>query len=516
MSDTDEEFCARVDVEQKMPRRSTRTRRRRHVFETETRETEAALRLALRISLGEKVDAEEAAAVARGERRKRRRQQTRRTVEVNTDGSTATSSTGNSGSDEIFTKPSRDLRFVPDAERYSVALPRVSSRGRRVKRTASFSVENAVHEEQIRRALALSLKEEEQRKRRQQLEAESQRLMCLKCGHSNSNSTERRRIIPCTGSVVRVRSFLPQFLRTNRHSLKDGENWQSLCCMHGKCDACLLEEVKLTDETAAESNGLFDTVRVTCPKCANRRRDVLKRNNISVAPDVGNDVYDWELEVSLPVTVAADKCEHCKRDSDNFASNATELRFSGPNQLSGDLSQQKVLQLRVPKCYHCPKLCDSYKLEIINANQCGYGLRTLRALKQGALLGLYHGDRFLADSERAKNQSAQEREYQWITPAVDQNEGGMDVLCALRHGGVVRMVNHSCSPNCRVVYFQFVQPVEDEDDQEEEQVCSRVHVAYFALRDIMRGEELTVSYNYPVQHEVRCGCGANNCRNWLR
>ncbi|MES1909920.1 MAG: hypothetical protein MHM6MM_002602 [Cercozoa sp. M6MM] len=265
MSDTDEEFCARVDVEQKMPRRSTRTRRRRHVFETETRETEAALRLALRISLGEKVDAEEAAAVARGERRKRRRQQTRRTVEVNTDGSTATSSTGNSGSDEIFTKPSRDLRFVPDAERYSVALPRVSSRGRRVKRTASFSVENAVHEEQIRRALALSLKEEEQRKRRQQLEAESQRLMCLKCGHSNSNSTERRRIIPCTGSVVRVRSFLPQFLRTNRHSLKDGENWQSLCCMHGKCDACLLEEVKLTDETAAESNGLFDTVRVTCP-----------------------------------------------------------------------------------------------------------------------------------------------------------------------------------------------------------------------------------------------------------
>lgn len=64
-----------------------------------------------------------------------------------------------------------------------------------------------------------------------------------------------------------------------------------------------------------------------------------------------------------------------------------------------------------------------------------------------------------------------------------------------RHG--FRFINHSCEPNT------FMR-------------CTPERAEFYALRDIARGEELTVDY-IESQHggRLRCRCGAGNCRGYL-
>lgn len=64
-------------------------------------------------------------------------------------------------------------------------------------------------------------------------------------------------------------------------------------------------------------------------------------------------------------------------------------------------------------------------------------------------------------------------------------------------GSGAEFINHSCEPN----------------------LTSRVvkgHILYFALRDVKRGEELTIDYNFaPDVEKVPCACGAANCRGTI-
>jgi SET domain-containing protein len=65
-------------------------------------------------------------------------------------------------------------------------------------------------------------------------------------------------------------------------------------------------------------------------------------------------------------------------------------------------------------------------------------------------------------------------------------------------GSGAEIINHSCEPN----------------------LISRVmkrHILYLSLRVIKPGEELTVDYNFGKQTEqVRCFCGAQNCRGTIQ
>ena len=58
-------------------------------------------------------------------------------------------------------------------------------------------------------------------------------------------------------------------------------------------------------------------------------------------------------------------------------------------------------------------------------------------------------------------------------------------------------INHSCAPNAYV------------------RVVPGDRVAFFALRDINPGEEITINYRDPSHPEV-CRCGAQNCRTDVR
>ena len=61
-------------------------------------------------------------------------------------------------------------------------------------------------------------------------------------------------------------------------------------------------------------------------------------------------------------------------------------------------------------------------------------------------------------------------------------------------GDETAFINHSCAPNA----FMRVVPGEK--------------VAFFALREIPRGEEVTIDYRDPAHPEV-CRCGATRCRS---
>ena len=64
-------------------------------------------------------------------------------------------------------------------------------------------------------------------------------------------------------------------------------------------------------------------------------------------------------------------------------------------------------------------------------------------------------------------------------------------------GSGAEYINHSCEPNCeaRIV---------------------RKHILYFSLREIKKGEELTVDYHFDAKVEkVPCGCGSTKCRGTI-
>ena len=65
-------------------------------------------------------------------------------------------------------------------------------------------------------------------------------------------------------------------------------------------------------------------------------------------------------------------------------------------------------------------------------------------------------------------------------------------------GSGVEIINHSCAPN----------------------LISRImkgHIIYMSLRDIQRGEELTIDYNFSYNTgKSACACGSKNCRGIIQ
>ncbi|KAK7066067.1 hypothetical protein SK128_026400 [Halocaridina rubra] len=75
------------------------------------------------------------------------------------------------------------------------------------------------------------------------------------------------------------------------------------------------------------------------------------------------------------------------------------------------------------------------------------------------------------------------------------------VIDATMHGNAARFINHSCDPNC---YSRVVD------------ILGKKHIIIFALRRIIRGEELTYDYKFPIEDDkIPCTCGARRCRKYL-
>lgn len=90
-------------------------------------------------------------------------------------------------------------------------------------------------------------------------------------------------------------------------------------------------------------------------------------------------------------------------------------------------------------------------------------------------------------------------------------EDDIYVVDGRKFGNVTRFMNHSCSPNCKIV------PVSKDHGE-----YKLYYLAFFASRDIPAGEELTFDYNPGFDKKqkkssgaVECLCGAKECRGQL-
>ncbi len=135
---------------------------------------------------------------------------------------------------------------------------------------------------------------------------------------------------------------------------------------------------------------------------------------------------------------------------------------------------------------------------VIDSKYCCY--RVHAAESRIHRWGVYAGQRIPA------NRKVIEYRGEKIGPEEAERRGDTPYLFVLDHhwtidGGVggsgAELINHSCQPN----------------------LVSRImkgHILYMSLREIEKGEELTVDYNYDDTDEtMHCKCGMDSCRGTI-
>jgi len=158
-------------------------------------------------------------------------------------------------------------------------------------------------------------------------------------------------------------------------------------------------------------------------------------------------------------------------------------------------------------------------LEIYETEKCGFGVRSSADIFRGQFIELYLGEvitqRELERREDAKDSNASSYIYSldWfngLNPNCNHVDGEY-------FGTAMRFVNHSCQANARCFPVQI--------HKNDQQVY---YLAFFAIKDIRAGTEITIDYSprdagkvYDLEDEdvddglVRCYCGEPNCRRLL-
>ncbi len=131
----------------------------------------------------------------------------------------------------------------------------------------------------------------------------------------------------------------------------------------------------------------------------------------------------------------------------------------------------------------------AFKLKIAQSKIHRWGVYASEPIPKRRKVIEYTGERI---SRRETKKRCDEREFNYLFTldsywTLDGSVGGSGA----------EFINHSCEPNCeaRVV---------------------RQQIHYYSLRDIRKGEELTVDYHFdPDVEKVVCGCGALKCRGTI-
>ncbi|KAI1357597.1 SET domain-containing protein [Xylaria arbuscula] len=203
--------------------------------------------------------------------------------------------------------------------------------------------------------------------------------------------------------------------------------------------------------------------------------------------------------------------------------------------------RSKVLTSRNP-IYECHESCvcspdcsnrvvergRKLPLQIFRTANRGWGVRSTVDIKKGQFVDKYMGEIITAEEatrRRAESHMAQRKDVYLFAldkfshpDSFDERLRGppLEVDGEFK-SGPTRFINHSCEPNLRI----FAR-VGDHADK-------HIHdLAFFAVRDIPRGEELTFDYVDGVDDSdmdaldpkkqkdmARCLCGSKNCRGYL-
>ncbi|KAL2136820.1 hypothetical protein VTI74DRAFT_1034 [Chaetomium olivicolor] len=138
-------------------------------------------------------------------------------------------------------------------------------------------------------------------------------------------------------------------------------------------------------------------------------------------------------------------------------------------------------------------------VEVFKTADRGYGVRSNRCFEPNQIIMEYTGEIITVEEcERRMNEVYKDNECYYLM-SFDQN-----MIIDATTGSIARFVNHSCSPNCRMIKWI---------------VSGQPRMALFAGdRPIMTGEELTYDYNFDpfsAKNVQKCLCGSANCRGVL-
>ncbi|KAL2257524.1 hypothetical protein VTK26DRAFT_9523 [Humicola hyalothermophila] len=138
-------------------------------------------------------------------------------------------------------------------------------------------------------------------------------------------------------------------------------------------------------------------------------------------------------------------------------------------------------------------------VEVFKTADRGYGVRSNRCFEANQIIMEYTGEIITEEEcERRMNEEYKDNECYYLM-SFDQN-----MIIDATTGSIARFVNHSCSPNCRMIKWI---------------VSGQPRMALFAGdRPIMTGEELTYDYNFDpfsAKNVQKCLCGSANCRGVL-
>ena len=227
----------------------------------------------------------------------------------------------------------------------------------------------------------------------------------------------------------------------------------------------------------------------------------------------------------MPGAEADDDCCDCQSingcDSDDCdcvrQSNWRYRHIKGQARLAGDESKISWIVECNPRC-RCQQLTSpcrnrivqtgpvgaDIRLLVINTADKGWGVLTQTPILQGQYVCEYIG-------EVISDQLAETRPdgffFNIVTEEVTDGKFELEAPTydALHVGHLARFINHSCEPNLRPVQVH----IESRD-------AETPHFAFFAVRDIRMGEELSIDYKYEEQHRERMFKGRCKCPPCLK
>lgn len=129
------------------------------------------------------------------------------------------------------------------------------------------------------------------------------------------------------------------------------------------------------------------------------------------------------------------------------------------------------------------------RVHVAETSFCGLGVFSDSSIKAGRAVGRIQGEVMPADYRS-----------QYCVGFAD---------AVLEPEPPYRYLNHSCNPNCEFVEWEI-------DCEDEGSGVKKVYELWLhALRNIEKGEELTVDYAWDWRSAIPCRCGSPNCRGWI-
>lgn len=162
-------------------------------------------------------------------------------------------------------------------------------------------------------------------------------------------------------------------------------------------------------------------------------------------------------------------------------------------------SSRRVTSLDLPMAmrYRHLKTTAKEAVGVYRSNIHGRGLYCRRNIDAGEMIIEYAGEVIRAALTDKREKYYESKGIGCYMFRIDD----VEVVDATMHGNAARFINHSCDPNC---YSKVIT------------VDNKKHIVIFAQRRILKGEELTYDYKFPIEDvKIPCSCGSRRCRKFL-